>query len=153
MISVASWRRDACRPVDVAVGHGSYELLSASDAGSVSVLHLSAGSATAPASAAIGQLVLIVAGEGEVVVDGESARVSMGDVVRWPAGCRHQVRTERGVSVIVSTYPDDRSAWRVSRPLATGSRWVVGVFAETDRARAFREKLRAEDPERAVTLD
>lgn len=144
-----SWRRADSRPVDPSTGTvgGASQPILATDAGSVSVLHLDAGGSVGPDTHGVGQLVVVVAGDGVTVVGKEEAAVRTGDAVRWPADVPHRLHTDHGLSCLVVTYPETVRSWRVSRVDSAGQRWVAGVFADTDRARAFRDRLRKQLPE------
>lgn len=154
MITRFSWRRPDCTPVDAGSGTkgASAEHLLATDAGATTVLHLDPGGQTPTERSASGQLLLVVAGAGTVEIDGETAEVRVGDAVRWPARVPHRLTTSEGISVVVVSHPEEAGAWRVTRRNETGRRWVAGVFADTDRARAFRDRLR-ELVSDAVSLD
>lgn len=145
MITPLSWRRADAAPIDPdetgSVGAAAQPLL-ATDAGSVTVLHLQAGGSTEVETVPVGQLVIVVAGDGVVQVGDEQVSVRTGDAVRWPSDVAHRLTTEGGVSVMVVTYPESIRSWRVSRVDDAGRRWVAGVFSDTERARAYRDRLR-----------
>lgn len=143
---ISSWRRGDCDPVDPATGTvgGAYRLLGAADDSTVSVLHLAPGGSTPVESAEVGHLVLITAGSATVHIGEERLHARAGDAVRWPRDVPHSLETDEGVSAFVVTYPEERQAWRVTRIDARGRRWVVGVFSDTDKARHYRDLLRAE---------
>lgn len=146
MINRGSWRRRDALQIDPSTGsvHAWSRTLSATDSGAVTALHLDAGGSTDRHAVPFGQLLVIVAGSAEVEVGGERTTVGSGDAVRWPRDVPHQLRTDQGVSALVVTYEEVQRAWRVTRVRADGQRWVVGVFADTDRAKAYRERLRQE---------
>lgn len=146
MIPKGSWRKAATRPLDPSTGNVETwtATLSATDAGAVSVLHVDPGGSTDRHSRPFGQLVIVIGGSGMVEVGDERTEVVSGDTVRWPRDVAHRLTTRHGLSVLVLTYEEGPRAWRVTRVGADGSRWVVGVFDDTDRAKAYRERVRLE---------
>lgn len=149
MTRPVSWRRADAVAVDPATGTAgaAAQPLLETDAGSVTVLHLDPGGSVAPASDPVGALVVVLAGSGLTTVDGERIDLRAGDAIRWPAEAPHELTTDDGMSLLVLTYPETRRSWRVARVDAQGRRWVCGVFSDTERARAYREGLRATLPE------
>lgn len=156
MIPRSSWRRGDAVPLDPATGSvdASAATLSATDCGSVSVLHLDPGGTTERSAVGFGQLVLVVAGSGDVEIGNERAPVRTGDALRWPRDVPHQLRTEEGLSAVIVTYAEEPDSWRVVRIGPDGQRWVAAVFGDTDRARDYRERLREElEPGEDVALE
>ena len=156
MINIGSWRQRDARRLDPSSGNVDVwsRVISATDAGSVTSLHLEPGGATDRHAVPFGQLVVVVAGSGQVEVGNERASVSAGDVVRWPRDVPHRLTSERGCSALVVTHEEGQRAWRVTRVDRDGARWVVGVFDDTDRAKAYRERIRQTlDPGEDVVLE
>ena len=145
VIGRASWRRIDSPAIESSTGTsgGAGKLLLTTDYTSVSVLHLTPGGHTALMTDAFGQLVVIVDGAGVVEVGQEQTAVRLGDAVRWPPNVPHRLRTDDGISVVVVAHPEGLRSWRVIKVDAQGRRWVVGVFGDTERARAERDRLRA----------
>jgi len=146
VINKGSWRRDDAQRIEPGSGDvGAWaRTVLATDAGAVTALHLDAGGSTDRHARSFGQVVIVVAGSGTVEVGGDRAAVRIGDVVRWPRDVPHQLATDDGISALVVTYEETPHAWRVTRVGTDGSRWTVGVFADTDRAKDYRERVRQE---------
>ena len=143
MIPRGSWRRIDSQPVEQGAVGAAAQLLLTTDGASVTVLHLGPGGHTDRASENFGQLLVIIDGGAVTEVGNEQTSLRVGDVVRWPPGVPHRLRSDDGVSALVVAYPEAQRSWRVVKVDGEGKRWVVGVFGDTDRARKERDRLRA----------
>ena len=143
MISRSSWRSsDSDRVDELGTAGARARLLLATDDHSIAALHLAAGGEMAAVTEPFGELLIVVEGHGVVTVGDEEEPVRAGDIVRWPPGVPHSLRSDRGLAAFVLVHPEGPTSWRVVRTDDGGRREVVGVFDDTERARSERERLR-----------